>query len=67
MTGLFLALAASVLWGTADFTGGRLSRRLPLLVVVACSQGAGLAVLLLVLLVRGHADWGAVGWGMVAP
>jgi drug/metabolite transporter (DMT)-like permease len=66
MTGLFLALSASVLWGTADFAGGRLSRRLPLLVVVACSQGAGLAALLLVLVARGYIAWGAFGWGVVA-
>lgn len=67
VTGLLLALCASALWGTADFAGGRLSRRLPLLVVVACSQGAGLVALVLVMVVRGHVvDPGAVGWGVVA-
>ncbi len=66
VTGLLLALSAGVLWGTADFTGGRLSRRLPLLVVVVCSQGAGLAALLLVMVTRGHIAAGAVGWGVVA-
>ena len=66
VTGLLLALSAGVLWGTADFAGGRLSRRLPLLVVVVCSQGTGLAVLLVVVLARGHVAGGAVGWGVVA-
>lgn len=66
VTGLFLALCAGVLWGTADFAGGRLSRRLPLLMVVTCSQGAGLVALTIVLLVRGHLASEAVGWGVVA-
>jgi drug/metabolite transporter (DMT)-like permease len=64
--GLVLALAAGVLWGTADFVGGRLSRHVPLLVVVVCSQGAGLAVLWLVLSVRGHIAPAAIGWGVIA-
>jgi drug/metabolite transporter (DMT)-like permease len=66
LIGLLLALSASLLWGTADFAGGRLSRGLPLLVVVAVSQGAGLVCLLLVLLVRGAAEWAAFGWGAIA-
>ncbi|WP_342716235.1 DMT family transporter [Geodermatophilus amargosae] len=66
MSGLLVALCAGVLWGTADFAGGRLSRRLPLLVVVVCSQGAGLVSLLLVILARGHITSGAIGWGVVA-
>ena len=65
-TGLLVALSAAVLWGTADFAGGRLSRRLPLLVVVVCSQGAGLVALLVVALGRGHVAVAAVGWGVVA-
>lgn len=66
VTGLVLALSASVLWGTADFAGGRLSRSLPLLVVVTCSQGAGLVTLLIVLLLRGGVQPAAAGWGTVA-
>lgn len=66
VTGLALALCASLLWGTGDFAGGRLSRRLPLLVVVTCSQGAGLVALVCVLLARGHLDPAAIGWGVVA-
>ncbi len=37
-----LALLSSILWGTADFGGGLITRRLPALVVVGCSQAAGL-------------------------
>ena len=66
VTGLLMALSAGVLWGSADFAGGRLSRRLPLLIVVTCSQGAGLAALAIVLLARGHVALEAVGWGAVA-
>jgi drug/metabolite transporter (DMT)-like permease len=66
VAGLALALSASVLWGTGDFAGGRLSRQLPLLVVVTCSQGAGLVVLLLILLARGHFASAALMWGMAA-
>ena len=66
VAGLALALSASVLWGTGDFAGGRLSRQLPLLVVVTCSQGAGLVALLLILLARGHVVPAALVWGMAA-
>jgi hypothetical protein len=38
-----LALIASLCWGVADFMGGSLSRRHPLLVVVLVSQAVGLA------------------------
>jgi drug/metabolite transporter (DMT)-like permease len=41
-----LALTASALWGTADFFGGHLSRRLPPLVVILVSQAFALAALL---------------------
>lgn len=56
------------LWGTADFTGGVLSRRLPSPAVVAWSQAAGLlvvsAVALLVGAWRGPTDW--LVWAVVA-
>ncbi|HEY8294946.1 MAG TPA: EamA family transporter, partial [Micrococcaceae bacterium] len=63
---VLLSLAASLLWGTADFLGGRASQRLPLLAVMLFSQGAGLLGLSLVLLFRGYADLGAAGWGVAA-
>jgi drug/metabolite transporter (DMT)-like permease len=39
-----LALASSVLWGTGDFVGGTLSRRLPAVAVVGVSQALALVV-----------------------
>jgi drug/metabolite transporter (DMT)-like permease len=43
-----LALAASWLWGVGDFLGGVTSRRLATLTVLAISQAAGLAAILVV-------------------
>jgi drug/metabolite transporter (DMT)-like permease len=43
---VFLALASSVVWGTADFGGGLVSRRLPTLAVTVVSQSAGFVALL---------------------
>ena len=48
MTAIGLALAASVLWGVGDFLGGVTSRRLATLTVLAISQAAGLAGILVV-------------------
>ncbi len=48
MLGALLALASGIVWGTADFLGGTLSRRLPLVTVLAASQGVALALLLVV-------------------
>jgi drug/metabolite transporter (DMT)-like permease len=50
---IVLALAASVMWGVADFRGGLASRRHPLLTVLVVSQAAGLVGLLAVVAVRG--------------
>jgi drug/metabolite transporter (DMT)-like permease len=50
---LVLALGSSVVWGTADFAGGSLSRRLPVLGVTLVSQGAGFVALLVAVAVRG--------------
>jgi drug/metabolite transporter (DMT)-like permease len=43
-----LALLSSGLWGSADFFGGLMSRRLPSMAVVAWSQGSGLLLGLVV-------------------
>jgi drug/metabolite transporter (DMT)-like permease len=51
---LVLALGSSVVWGTADFAGGSLSRRLPVLGVTLVSQGAGFVALLVAVAVRGE-------------
>ncbi|HWC71823.1 MAG TPA: DMT family transporter [Actinomycetota bacterium] len=37
-----LALASGLTWGSADFVGGLMSRRLPTAIVMVVSQGAGL-------------------------
>ena len=44
MTAVLLALAASLTWGFADFGAGIGARRLPVVVVAAVSQAAGLVV-----------------------
>jgi len=47
-----LALCASLFWGLADFMGGSLSRRHPLLTVLLVSQGVGMVGILVVAFVR---------------
>ena len=44
LTGILLALAASLSWGVADFGAGVASRRLPVPLVIAATQAAGLVV-----------------------
>ncbi len=63
---LVLALASSAVWGTADFSGGLLSRRLPAFAVTVVSQAAGFAPLLVALGVRGSLDWRGFGFGLLA-
>jgi drug/metabolite transporter (DMT)-like permease len=50
---VLLALASSAVWGTADFSGGLLSRRVPTVPVTVISQLAGFVALLVVVAVRG--------------
>jgi uncharacterized membrane protein len=63
-----LALLSSVMWGTADYLGGRLSRSRHVLVVLGGTQTAGLAAMLLVATVTW--SWGAptgyLGWAVLA-
>lgn len=58
MLGALLAVLSSALWGTADFLGGSVSRRLPVLTVMLASQGAALIALAVVVPVTG---------GLLAP
>jgi drug/metabolite transporter (DMT)-like permease len=62
-----LALLSSALWGTSDFTGGTLSRRLPAVTVAAVSECIGLAGLLIATAIAGDfaLTGGAVGWGVL--
>ena len=48
---VLLALLSRALWGTADFMGGTLTRRISPFVVVGWSQAAGLVTAGLIVLV----------------
>ena len=66
-----LALASSAVWGTSDFFGGLVAKRLPAIAVVGVTQGLAFVLLTTVVLVRlalGHPpEWGPwVGWAMLA-
>ena len=52
-----LAVVSSLMWGTADFLGGVLTRRLPALAVYGLSQTAGFVALIVVATATG--GWGA--------
>jgi uncharacterized membrane protein len=60
MTAVALALLASLGWGTADFFGGLLSRRMPVLAVLLVSRIVGLVAIAAVTLAASPAlpaDW----------
>lgn len=63
-----LALLSSALWGSADFLGGLLSRRLRAVAVVAASQALGLLAVTCVAIVTGGfgADTGWVPWAVLS-
>lgn len=66
-----LALASSAVWGTSDFFGGVVAKRLPAIAVVGATQSIAFLVLTATVLVRvaaGHPpQWGSwVGWAMLA-
>lgn len=63
-----LALLSAGLWGSADFAGGLVSRRLPPVAVVAWSQGFGLVSVAVAAVVTGaYADpTGWVLWAVLA-
>jgi drug/metabolite transporter (DMT)-like permease len=65
---ILLALGASLTWGFADFGAGVGARRLPVFVVAAIMQCAGLIVAGVALLVWHHAapSWHQVGWAVFA-
>ena len=46
-----LALLSSILWGGADFLGGKLSKRYQAIAVTAVSQAIGLAIGILIVLI----------------
>ncbi len=65
---VLLALLSSAMWGTSDFLGGLLSRRLPPLAVYGFSQAIGFVVLLVMATVTGgwSADPGYWPWAIAA-
>src|SRR3954465_5568033 len=68
-----LALAASLLWGLADFGGGLLTRRMPALTVVVVSQTIAAVVLGAIVVATGGWSeagprlWFALAAGLVGP
>lgn len=67
MTAALLALLSSVLWGSADYLGGVLSRTRAAIQVVALSQTIALVVVWLAVVFTGAAIGStAVIWGMLA-
>jgi drug/metabolite transporter (DMT)-like permease len=61
-----LALLSSLLWGTADFLGGTLTRRLPAVVVVLASQAVALVCLVPLVLLAGSELGPVLGAGAAA-
>ena len=53
MLAIVLALGAAVAWGTADFVGGLKTRSVPVLHVGLVSQGAGLAIVVVLVVAAG--------------
>lgn len=67
MTAVILATACAVVYGTADFFGGLATRRSQVLSVVALSQLAGLALILVLLpALPGTVSAPALLWGLLA-
>lgn len=67
MAAVALALGASLAWGSADFAGGLLTQRLPVVSVAVVSQAAGFVALGIVVLVSGAGiDGEGFGIGLLA-
>lgn len=58
---ILLALFSSALWGSADFEGGRLSKRFPAIAVTGASQAIGLACGVVVVIATGAWRTPAIG------
>ncbi len=63
---LVLALGSSIVWGTADFCGGSLTKRLPTFAVTVVSQAAGFAALAVVVAFHGDVGGRSFGLGLLA-
>ena len=64
--GIVLGLAAALLYGSADFAGGLLSRRMPSLSVAVIGSMASAAIAWVVLGAAGTAPAASVAWGSLA-
>ena len=56
-----LALLSSALWGSADYHGGKLSKKFPAIAVLGTSQAIGLLTGVILVLITG--DWDAKAFG----
>ena len=65
---ILLALVSSVLWGTSDFIGGTVSRRLPPATVLLWATILSLPFLVIVAVASGDLEWSSstIGWGIAA-
>lgn len=63
-----LALLSSLMWGTADFVGGLVSKRVPSVVVVGAAQAVGLVAVGIVALATGawRSPTGYIPWAVLA-
>jgi len=62
-----LASLSSLLWGTGDFLGGTLSRRVHPVAVMQATQGlAGVVLVVIVVATGEQGRTGAIGWGIAA-
>lgn len=66
MIAIGLALGSALLWGCADFYGGLISRRVPVLAVTLVSQGTGFVALLVAFAFVQHLSWPSFGYGLAA-
>lgn len=67
MSALLLAASCALIWGVADFSGGKAAQQARPLTVTVVSQVLGLpALLLCLLLIPGTATLRDLGWGAVA-
>jgi drug/metabolite transporter (DMT)-like permease len=66
LTGVALALGSGLLWGCADFWGGVISRRAPVLAVTLLSQGVGFVGLLVAFAFVHELSWSSFRFGLAA-
>lgn len=64
---VLLALLSALCYGTSDFVGGVVAKRIPAWTSAFCSQvGGAVAMTILALLTSGHAAGASLGWGVAS-